>query len=199
MLFKYFDKPELFTKLRDAETTCDTCGQEKVCFDAESFCGNENLKSICPECLSNGQLKNKNVSTCNGDIEALKKQLKILNPAFTDIENETIAQQKTTELEKTTPHLITWQDWNWPCADGDYCKFIGYGSKPLYMELAENEQVELFFKNSFYDSNFYEDYLWDELPDKSIDNYIESEQYFTLFYVFKSLNSDKIFTTWDCG
>jgi hypothetical protein len=30
MLFKYFDKPALFTQLRDAEMTCDTCGQEKV-------------------------------------------------------------------------------------------------------------------------------------------------------------------------
>jgi hypothetical protein len=145
-----------------------------------------------------GQLNDKNIFTCNGDIEELKQQLKILNPTLTKIEIESIAQQKTTELEKTTPHLVTWQDWNWPCADGEYCKFIGFGSKPLYNEIAKYENVELFFKNSFYDSNYYEEYLWEEVPEKMILNYTESEQYFTLFYVFKSLNSDKILTIWDC-
>jgi uncharacterized protein CbrC (UPF0167 family) len=48
MVFKYFDKPELFTGFREIETTCDICGQEKFCFDAEAFYGTEDLKSICP-------------------------------------------------------------------------------------------------------------------------------------------------------
>jgi uncharacterized protein CbrC (UPF0167 family) len=198
MTFKYYEKPELFTGLSDTKTTCDTCGQEKFCFDAEAFYGTEDLTSICPDCLLGGQLNDKNIFTCNGDIEELKRQLKILNPTLTNIEIESIAQQKTTELEKTTPHLVTWQDWNWPCADGEYCKFIGFGSKPLYNEIAEHENVELFFKNSFYDPNYYEEYLWEEVPEKMILNYTESEQYFTLFYIFKSLNSDKILTIWDC-
>jgi uncharacterized protein CbrC (UPF0167 family) len=198
MTFKYYDKPELFTGFRDTKTTCGTCGQEKFCFDAEAFYGTEDLTSICPDCLMGGQLNDKNIFTCNGDIEELKRQLKILNPTLTKIEIESIAQQKTTELEKTTPHLVTWQDWNWPCADGEYCKFIGFGSKPLYNEIAKYENVELFFKNSFYNSNYYEEYLWEEVPEKMILNYTESEQYFTLFYVFKSLNSDKILTIWDC-
>ena len=199
MTFKYYDKPELFTGLRDKETTCDTCGQEKICFDAEAFYGTEDINSICPDCLLSGQLNDKNIFTCNGDIEELKQQLKTLNPTLTDIEIENIAHYKTTELEKTTPHLVTWQDWGWPCADGDYCKFIGFGSKPFYKNLATDLPTEGFFKKSFYDNSSDTDYLWKEvLPDKEIKNFEDSNKYGTLFYVFKSLNSDKILTIWDC-
>lgn len=199
MTFKYFDRPELFAVLRDTETTCDTCGQERICFDAEAFYGTDDLNSVCLDCLSSGELKGKDVFTCNGDIEKLKRQLKALNPTFDDLEIESIAQQKTTELEKITPYLITWQDWLWPCVDGDYCKFIGFGSKPFYKKLSPNLQTEDFFKNSFYDNKSDTDYLWREaLPDKEIKNYKDSNKYGTLFYVFKSINSDKILTIWDC-
>jgi uncharacterized protein CbrC (UPF0167 family) len=150
-------------------------------------------------CLSNGLLNDKDVFTCEGDIEELKRQLKVLNPTLDYLEIESVAQQKTKELEKTTPHLITWQDWSWPCADGDYCKFVGFGSKPLYRNLAADLQTEDFFKNSFYDKDSDTEYLWKEaLPDKEIRNYEDSNKYGTLFYIFKSLNSNKILTVWDC-
>ncbi len=197
--FKYFDRPEIFVGLQDVESICDTCGQKKRCFDAESFYGGDDLTSICPDCLVSGQLLDKDVFTCEGDIENLKKQLKELNSNLVDSQIQEIAEQKTIELEKTTPHLITWQDWLWPCADGDYCKFIGYGSKPFYDELAKGESTEDFFKKSFYEPKFYNDDLWKEsLPNKKIKSYEDSNQYSILFYVFKSLNSDKIVTVWDC-
>lgn len=198
MTFKYFDKPELFVGLRETKTICDTCGQEKVCFDAEAFYGTDDLTSICPDCLASGQLIHKNAFTCDGDIEELKQQIKRLNPDLTNDEIQNIADQKTIELVTTTPHLVTWQDWQWPCADGDYCRFIGYGSKPFYKELAKQIPVEEFFKDSFYDIESYIDYLWkDVVPDKEIKNYNDSNMYGALFYVFKSLNSDKIITIWD--
>lgn len=198
MIFKYYDKPELFTGLTNTERICDICRKENFCFDAEAFYGIDRLKLICPDCLVNGKLNEINSFTCNGDKSELKRQIKKLNPKLSDVEIERIVKEKTFELEKTTPHLITWQDWEWPCADGDYCKFIGFGSKPLFRELAINEPAETFFKNSFYDSNYYEDYLWEEVPDNLILNHVESEQYFTLFYVFQSLNSDRIVIIWDC-
>ena len=199
MTFKYFDKPEFFIGLRDTETICDICEQSKFCFDAEGFYGSDDLTSICPECLASGKLIDINSFTCNGDVKNLVDQLKQLNPNLTENEIQEIAKQKTIELEKTTPHLITWQEWSWPCSGGDYCKFIGYGSKPFYKDLAKDIPVEDFFKNSFYKAEFYNDDLWTEaVPDKLVKDYKDSSQYGTLFYVFKSLNSDKILTTWDC-
>ena len=154
MTFKYFDKPEFFIGLRDTETICDICEQSKFCFDAEGFYGSDDLTSICPECLARGKLIDINSFTCNGDVKNLVDQLKQLNPNLTENEIQEIAKQKTIELEKTTPHLITWQEWSWPCSGGDYCKFIGYGSKPFYKDLAKDIPVEDFLKTLFIKLNF---------------------------------------------
>ncbi|MBA4849545.1 CbrC family protein [Emticicia sp. BO119] len=200
VIFKYFDKPEVFTGLKDTASPCDTCGEVKMCFDAELFYGWEELSSICPDCLASGKLYDKNVFTCQGDIEELKGQLKWMNPSLDNEEIHRVAIQKTFELEKTTPHLIKWQDWNWPCADGDYCKFIGYGSKPLYEELAQGASAKDFFRNSFYSIEEYFDHLWDGvLSDKRISNFEDSNKFVSVFYVFRSLHSDRIITIWDCS
>jgi uncharacterized protein CbrC (UPF0167 family) len=197
MSFKYFEKPELFVEL-EPEKACDICKQKKPCFDAGMFAGTDELEAVCPGCLADGMLITMDIFTCDGDINELKRQLKELNPAWSESEIEADALRKTIELEKKTPYLITWQDWLWPCADGDYCRFIGYGSKPLYQELAKDYPVAEFFQASFYDKDFYDDYLWtDVLPETAVKNYNDSEKYGTLFYVFKSLSSDKIVTVWD--
>ena len=198
MKFKYFKNPELYVGLRASETICDTCGQSKRCFEAEGFYGIHNLRSICPECLGSGKLMGSGAFTCIGDSENLVEQLTQLNPGLTADEIQAIAKQKTIELENTNPSLVTWQEWPWPCADGDYCKFIGYGSKPFYISLAQGMPVEAFFKASFHEpESWHEDQWTDEVPDKLIKDYEDSSQYGTLFYVFKSLHSDKIITTWD--
>ena len=199
MKFKYFDKAEIFVGLREELTICDTCGVEKFCFDAEGYYGTDELISICPDCLESGQLNSKDTFTCNSDKAELKRQLEILNPNLTSNEIFTLVETKTLELEKRTPQLVTWQDWSWPCSDGDYCKFIGYGSKIFFSELAKNINVEDFFKNSFYDTLLFNDNLWTEaVPEEAIKNYEDSNKFSTLFYVFKSLSSDKIITLWDC-
>ena len=203
MTFKYFDNPEVFIGFLEDETTCDICGEIKLCFDAQSFIGEDAISSICSECLATGKLLEKELFTCEGDISELKRQIREINPAMGDDEIDVLAENKTLELEKTTPHLVTWQDWNWPCADGDYCKFIGYGSKPFYDVLALDGNGRKLFENSIYyelrdDSDI--EQLWnEELPEKSINNYAESNNFSTVFYVFKSLISEKIITIWDCN
>ncbi len=150
MDFKYFAKPDLFTELQEKETKCNCCGKTKFCFDATVFYGADEIESICPECLESGQLYKLDISTCSGDIAELERQLKTLNPSLSENEIKDLADKKTTELEKTTPHLVTWQDWAWPCADGDYCKFIGYGSKTLYGKFSGNTDNKIFFTKSLY-------------------------------------------------
>jgi hypothetical protein len=201
MTFKYFDRPEIITGLRENVTTCDLCDEDKLCFDAELFYGSEEISSICPECLANGELNDLDIFTCEGDIKELERQLKELNPSFSDAQVDELSEQKTTELEKTTPKVISWQDWSWPCSDGDYCKFIGYGSRPFYNRLSPSSNGRELFENSFYyrikDAS--DGTLWDSLlAEDEINNYEESSEYGTLFYVFKSLNSDKVVTIWDC-
>ncbi|MCE3230014.1 MAG: hypothetical protein K0S32_4565 [Bacteroidetes bacterium] len=198
MDFKYIEKADQLVGFLKEETECDCCKQIKTCFDGEGFRGTDELKAVCPDCLKNGKLMELDVSACNGDVVELKKQIIQLKPESSAEAVDRLVNIKTNELEKTSPRLVTWQDWDWPAADGDYCRFIGFGSKPFYTDLAKGNNVEEFFKNSFYDPESYYDYLWGYVPDKKIKNYDDSNQYGTLFYVFKSLNSERVFTVWDC-
>ncbi|RRA98857.1 CbrC family protein [Larkinella rosea] len=200
MIFKYFDKPEIFIGLRDKETHCDLCDQPKLCFDAGAFLGEDEIASICPECLATGRLYELDCYTCQGDVTELKRQLRERHPSLTKAEVDDLADQKTLELEKTTPPLVTWQDWEWPSVDGDYGRFIGYGSRPFYTQLAGDIDAKSLFEKSIYYAQADDtdaDEWWQDMPRKTVNDYKASSDYSTLFYVFKSLHSDQIVTIWD--
>ena len=192
MDFKHFENADKFLTLLDNEVVCDCCHQTKKCFEATLN------DSVCSECLTTGQLSKLDTTTCSGDVDELKSQLRDLNPSYSEERLEKIVKSKTNVLEKTTPQLVTWQDWDWPCADGDYCKFIGYGSQEFFNRLSKDGNGRALFESSFYYriKDVSDDTLWDNLLPE---NEIHSDAYNVVFYVFKSLNSDKIITTWDCS
>lgn len=200
MTFKYFGSPEKFACFIEGITTCDICTLEKKCLDAGLFFGEDSIHTICTDCLAAGELNEMDIYTCQGDTEELRRQLKTIDPSRSEAEINAIVKQKTQELEKTTPPLITWQDWDWPCADGDYCIFLSYGSKALYNQLAgDNDGCALFIDSIYYaedDDNA--DELWEEsMPSKLVKNNSDAEGLSPLFYVFKSISSDRIVTRWD--
>lgn len=201
MSSKYFQSPDSFAIFHDGIAQCDICGTVKRCFDASFFYGENAIDAVCTDCLSSHRLGDIDSSSCQGDIGELKRQLRFLNPSLLPAEIDRIAETKTTELEKSTPPVITWQDWDWPCADGDYCTFIGYGSQPLYDKLSPDGNGKKLFSDSIYynqDDESDTDGLWYEsMPQNEIKNNDEAEARSVLFYVFKSLNSDKIITVWD--
>lgn len=199
--FTYLEHPEKYSPLSEEEETCDFCGQEKLCMDASFLFGEEEYDFICPECLAGGKLIDREIFTCDGDIDELRRQLRVLHPEWSEEMIEADAEKKTIVLEKTTPQLISWQDWVWPAADGDYCRFIGYGSKEMFAALAPGTNGQELFKNSLYytiDEDVDDDELWEEvLPDEDITDYNDSAELPVLFYVFRSLHSDRIVTVWD--
>lgn len=200
MNFKYFNNPEKYTGLIKEKTFCNCCGKEKFCYDTGSFYGENKIEAICTDCLGEGLLRKYNITTCTGDITELKKQLKEKYPKKNNDEIEKIALEKTEELEFTTPQLITWQEWFWPCIDGEYCKFIGYGSIELYNKLSNEKGKKLFEESLYYVLREFSDieFLWSNcMPEKHIKDYNESSEFGTLFYLFKSINSEKYVTIWD--
>lgn len=203
MKFKYFKNAKKFASWLEQPTTCDFCEEEKMCFDASAFFGEAEVDAICEQCLFSGRLREKDIFTCEGDAEELIRQLKALHPSLPDGDIMQMAEEKTDELERTTPKITAWQDWFWPCADGDYCVFIGYGSQALYNELAPDGDGEELFKNSMYDDvdDMPElDELWnDYLPEDAIESLEESEGNDTLFYVFKSQDGTQVITLWDAA
>lgn len=201
MDFTYFEHPEKYSPMSEDEVPCDICGKEKICFDGEVFFGTDQVSFICSNCLSKGKLMDMDIFSCEGDVEELRRQVRA---AHADWNDEAIAidvEQKSAALEKTTPHLVTWQDWPWPAADGDYCRFIGYGSRQKYASLSKDADGEILFKQSLYyavKEDADADELWqDLLPEEDIADYNESAEMPVLFYVFRSLHSDRILTVWD--
>ena len=193
MRFKYIKD---YNKLIGAseKQECKLCKTTNVCYDG-----------ICKNCLDNQeQLKQtpeefKSLYSVARP-EEIRKQLKEINPNW-DIEKiEQISKQRDNEIEYGTPSLNGYQGFQWPCLDGDYCQFIAFGCKPFYNSLSKTKNGKEVFDQSLH-YEIREDYIsdnwkeyWEEyVPDEMIESSDEAD-YATLFFVFKSLHSDKIIT-----
>lgn len=199
MNFKYFDQPRLYASYTDHDTACEICRTVTKCFDATLFFGTAELQIICEQCLSDGKLNDLDVYTCEGDIEELESQLRTMQPSLSEPDLQALAKEKTLELEKTTPHIVTWQDWPWPAAEGDYCRFIGYGSKNFYQSHASASPKQFFEETLYHHVKDIKDAdeLWEEMNEEEILSYDDSANYSTLFYVFRSIPTGRLVTVWD--
>lgn len=201
MQFKYFQQPERFAPWLAAPAKCDFCGAEKTCLNGTAFSGADRFAAICPDCLLSAKLLKQDSYACEGDIEALKHQLQLRKPEKSSKAVSNKAGEITDLLERTTPPIFKHQNWYWPCAGGDYCSFLGYGSKGLYEFLAPDGDGEELFKNSLYhtvEDLSDVDELWEEnMPDEMIDSLAVAKAMDTLFYVFRPLHGQRVITVWD--
>ncbi|GEM_PF-761191 len=201
MQFRYFQFPEKFAIWTDSPASCDFCGEAKRCFDGAPFLGSEPITAICGECLLAGKLRDRDTYACEGDIVELQQQLQALKPEKSAKTVSRKAGEVTDDLERTTPPIFTHQTWYWPCDGGDYCTFIGYGSKALYNHLApDGDGIDLFLNSLYYTVEDLSDVdeLWEEsLPELPVTTLAAAKQLVTLFYVFVSQKKDKVVTLWD--
>lgn len=201
MDFKYFLHPEKFANWLVAPTRCDFCEAEKQCLDGKDFLGSEAISAICGDCLKAGKLLEQDTFACEGDIEALQRQLQERKPEKSEKAVLQKAGEITDALERTTPPVFSHQKWFWPCTVSDYCAFLGYGSKSLYNRLApEGDGLDFFLNTLYYTVEDLSDVdeLWDEyLPDLPITTLAAAKALDTLFYVFVSQKKDAVVTVWD--
>jgi uncharacterized protein CbrC (UPF0167 family) len=201
MQFKYFLQPERFAQWLPAPVKCAFCEAVKTCLDGAAFLGTDTFTAICPDCLLSAKLLEQDSYACEGDIEALKHQLQVRKPEKSDKAVSNKAGEITDLLERTTPPIFKHQNWFWPCAGGDYCTFLGYGSKGLYEFLAPDGDGEELFKNSLYhtvEDLSDVDELWeDDMPDEPIDSLAAAKAMDTLFYVFRPQQGLRVITVWD--
>ena len=204
MPYKYFKYPSRLAAFHDDAIACQICAEEKICLDASSFYGEKEMDAVCEDCLKAGRLKEISACTTDADVEMLVNQLEELHPDWEKDQLLQDAKAKTDELEFCTPPVLSWQEWKYPAADGDYCQFLGFASKQDYERLsllAEEEiDAKAFFASTLYDT-FAEDTnvdgVWDSLPNKKIKQVAQSNDYFLLVYLFKSLHSDTYVSLWD--
>ena len=198
--YKYFIQPDRFAIFLPAPTRCDFCETEKRCFDGATFQGSEPIAAICEDCLATGKLRNRDTFVCEGDIVELQRQLQALKPEKREKTVSKYAGEITDDLERTTPPIFTHQSWYWPCSGGDYCGFLGYGSKSLYNLLATDGNGEDFFLETLYytvEDLSDVDELWEIMPEAAITNVNDVKFLDTLFYVFKSQSGRQVVTVWD--
>lgn len=201
MQFKYFLQPERFANWLPLPAKCSFCEAETNCLDGKAFQGSDVFAAICAGCLSSGKLYGQDSYAFEGDIEALQHQLHLRKPEKSMKAVNARAGEITDELERTTPPIYTHQNWYWPCAGGDYCTFVGYGSKGLYDFLAPDGDGEELFKNSLYhtvEDLSDVDELWEEnMPVEPIDSLNAAKALETLFYVFRPQQGSRVITVWD--
>src|SRR5690242_18560133 len=105
--FKYFRNPHDFSTYTAEPQTCEVCQQVQAGYSGP-FYSAEDIEFVCEECLATGRLAQVDATTNEGDIKALRKQIKDLQPQLTKKQLEELVEQGTAELEQRTPHLTTW-------------------------------------------------------------------------------------------
>ena len=93
---------------------CECCGKQTEYYYNTMYSA-KGVNCLCPECIASGAAAKK----FDGDF-------------IQDAEPITNGEEKTEELFKRTPGLISWQGENWLAHCDDYCAFIDYvGAKEL--------------------------------------------------------------------
>jgi uncharacterized protein CbrC (UPF0167 family) len=194
--FRYFASPHQFSTYAEELQQCQLCGRVRAGYKGPYY-GVEHIDFVCEECLIVGRLADKNQITNEGDLEALQTQLKQRYPELTAEEVAQLAQQRTEELERRTPNLLTWQDWFWPAHCGDYCRFIKEVGKPDLVAIANDRDGKGFFRDHAVDvdvSNM--DAIWSAIrPDSPVRH---TESYSVGVYLFQCLECNQHVIIWDC-
>lgn len=195
--FRYFEHPHAFSTYRTVPAQCNVCGQSRPGY-AGPFYGLRDVEFVCEDCLTNGRLQDLDISTNQGDMGALRLQLRERLPHLSDAEREQIAREHTAEVEHRTPHLVTWQDFFWPAHCGDYCRFIKEVGKPELSQLSPDGNGPEFFAAHARDISDLAHALevWDTIrPDVPSNG---ATAYSVGVYLFRCLTCEEPVLLWDC-
>src|SRR5947208_2790255 len=126
--FRYFRDPHAFAYYTADPQECGLCQKERPGYEGP-FYGEEEVDFVCEPCLAAGRLAEHDLSANEGDAQALRQQLVVRDPPQSLLDIEVTVQERTKELERATPHLGSWQDWQWPAHCGDYCSYVKLAGK----------------------------------------------------------------------
>lgn len=190
--FRYFRQPHEFSTFSQTPQVCELCGKTRTGY-CGPFYGVNSIEFVCEQCLVNGSLADKDAFTNDGNLKELLVQLESQFSGLPKTEIDKMAKAKNRELLCCTPHLITWQDFNWPVHCGDYCCFLKEVGQPELLAIAPEGQVHKLFKSNN-DDNFKN--WWPNVrPDAPKDN---ATAYSIGVYLFQCLNCKEYVVFWDC-
>jgi uncharacterized protein CbrC (UPF0167 family) len=155
------------------------------------FYGVEELDFVCEQCLVAGRLAERDFATNEGDLVALRAQLREIAPDRA----EQLEKDRTEELEQRTPHLVTWQDFRWPAHCGDYCEFVSEVGQKELTEMAPGGDGPAFLADSM-DPRLAEFGLeWMDLPPRAPSS--RDEVYDPALFLFRCNEFRRYVMWWD--
>jgi uncharacterized protein CbrC (UPF0167 family) len=180
MPFKYFKDPKKYSFSHKEKVNCTICDKKTFCYNAGSYCGDEDIEAICDKCLKDGKLIKLGITTNDVNLDQIK--LKIID------KNKLI--ELANEIIYKTPKLPTWQACFWPFVDDDFCVFEKIASKQDY---DNKEEFTLSFSKEDRESSDM-DALWASLPEQKITS-LHDGNYDCSVYLFSKDN--KKISLWD--
>jgi uncharacterized protein CbrC (UPF0167 family) len=149
--FKYFRYPEKYSFVLSEKTKCSICTQLSTCFDGSHYYGAKKYPAFCFKCVSEGRLKELEVSGNEADFRELLNQLQELFPNMNQEEVLTKAKEIDAQFKSCTPVLVTWQAGFWPVHCGDCTEIVCLAGQAEMIKFSSNGNGLQFFKDTYYD------------------------------------------------
>ena len=179
--FRYFADPHgPNSTWMDDPQECEICGETRRGYEG-TYYGEEDVEFVCEPCLVSGRLAERNLTTNEGDAAALLDQL--------GERAGRLAEERRSELEQRTPHLVTWQDWFWPAHCGDFCRFERRVGRHELTALAPDGDGHRFYLDHLAE----EPLDWELLPPSG------DEVYDVGVYLFRCLDCGTHQIRWDAS
>lgn len=198
IMFRYFERPHDFSTYQAEPRSCNLCGQVRFGYAGPFYGLDRDIEFVCEECLASGRLAERGITTNEGDIAALRKQLTERHPDFDAEERAALAAARTAELHSRTPHLVTWQDFFWPAHCGDYCAFVKEVGAPDVRRLAGDQDPVAFLaahlRNPMHEGEARE--VWESIRPDAPQN--SQTAYSVGVYHFRCLRCGEPVLIWDC-
>jgi uncharacterized protein CbrC (UPF0167 family) len=193
--FHYFRDPHHFSTYTDETQTCDICGRDRPGYEGP-FYSEEDLDFVCEKCLASGRLAEDEATANSADSRTLYWQIKVANPQLSEDEVKERVEEKTAEVEERTPHIVTWQDFEWPAHCQDYACFVKEAGKPDLNALSPDGDGRMFLYEHLYHGLTTDlDDLWASVrPDSPTSN---ETSYHAGVYLFQCLNCQDYTILWD--
>jgi uncharacterized protein CbrC (UPF0167 family) len=195
--FRYFAEPHAFSTYTIEPAVCASCQRQLPGYRGP-FYGLGEFSFVCEECLASGALLKFGQSTNEGDVIALRQQLATLRRDLPESERDRLLKERTDELAHRTPHLVTWQDWDWPAHCGDYCRFLKEAGKLDLERIAAPGDAKSFLARNLRDGHETDlDYLWQCIrPDSPKDGRVA---YDVGLWLFQCLTCAEYVLVWDAS
>ncbi len=204
--FCYFADPHNFSTYTNDLHQCDICHQERPAYEWPFYGNADQLKFVCEQCIAGGRLAEFDATTNSAEPGGLAEVVRIVHPEWTPDEQQQYVAERTKELEERTPHIVTWQDSDWPIHCDDYMRYLKGAGRLDCEKPSVTGDAEAFFKQHLADQNRLGD------TDAAIQEYVNNlwgvmrvdcpqngeNTWGTEFYLYQCTRCGEYSITWDC-